>query len=97
MPIYEYQCNACERVIEAMVKMGARGPRKCAECSGRLQKIVSRTSFQLKGGGWYAHGYGNGSKKAGSGSGGSQPSTSDGDSKAGTKSEAKADKTEKSD
>ena len=56
MPIYEYQCSGCDRIVEAMVRMGARGPRKCATCAGKLRKIVSRTSFQLKGGGWYAHG-----------------------------------------
>jgi len=97
MPIYEYQCSECDRVIEAMVKMGARGPRKCAECSGKLQKIVSRTSFQLKGGGWYAHGYGNGSKKAGSESGGSPSSTTKSESKSESKSETKKDKAKKSD
>ena len=31
--------------------------RKCRSCSGSLEKIVSRTAFMLKGGGWYAEGY----------------------------------------
>lgn len=34
--------------------------RKCPECGGRLEKLLSRTSFQLKGGGWFEHGYGSG-------------------------------------
>jgi len=57
MPIYEYACTRCGTVTEVMQKMSDRPLRKCRKCSGRLQKLVSRTSFQLKGGGWYAQGY----------------------------------------
>lgn len=67
MPIYEYACSSCGSVIEVMQKMSDRPLRKCRKCSGRLQKLISRTSFQLKGGGWYAQGYSN-SSGAGNGS-----------------------------
>ena len=57
MPIYEYRCRSCGQTIEAMQKMSAGPLRKCRNCSGRLDKLVSRTSFALKGGGWYSEGY----------------------------------------
>jgi predicted nucleic acid-binding Zn ribbon protein len=37
--------------------MSDRPLRKCPKCSGKLEKLISRTSFALKGGGWYAEGY----------------------------------------
>jgi putative FmdB family regulatory protein len=57
MPIYEYRCRRCGQTIEAMQKMSDRPLRKCRNCSGRLEKLISRTSFALKGGGWYSEGY----------------------------------------
>jgi len=57
MPIYEYRCRSCGREFEVIVRSGGRGPRKCQHCSGRLEKLVSRAAFQLKGGGWFAEGY----------------------------------------
>ena len=70
MPIYEFKCTECGHVTERLLRVDARRPRKCEQCSGKLEKLISRTSFQLKGGGWYDHGY---TKK----SGGSSSSTSD--------------------
>ena len=64
MPIYEYRCQDCGHHLEVIQKMGARPLRKCSECSGRLEKLISRTSFQLKGGGWYDEGYSNGGKSS---------------------------------
>ena len=59
MPIYEYECTECGTVIEVMQKVGARrAPGRCEQCSGKLKKKISVTSFQLKGGGWYSDGYG---------------------------------------
>jgi putative FmdB family regulatory protein len=69
MPIYEYRCQSCGTVIEAIQKFDAKPLRKCRECAGRLEKLISRTSFQLKGGGWFAQGYGSG--------GGSKPKKTD--------------------
>ena len=63
MPIYEYACRDCGEVLEVILRQGERQPRKCRKCSGRLDKLVSRTSFQLKGGGWFDHGYNKGGKK----------------------------------
>jgi putative FmdB family regulatory protein len=57
VPIYEYRCTKCGHLIEIIQKLSDRPLRKCPACSGRLEKLVSRASFQLKGGGWYAEGY----------------------------------------
>ena len=75
MPIYEYRCRDCETVIEVMMGINDRQPRKCRECSGKLEKLFSRTSFQLKGGGWFNEGYGGG------GGGGAGTKTKSSDSK----------------
>ena len=59
MPIYEYRCTRCDRKTEVIQKFSDPPLTTCTECSGRLEKLVSRTSFQLKGGGWFGSGYGN--------------------------------------
>ena len=63
MPIYKYRCTKCGHLIEIIQKLSDRPLRKCTECSGRLEKLVSRASFQLKGGGWYSEGYSSGGGK----------------------------------
>lgn len=64
MPIYEYQCEACSEVVEAWQSLKDEPMKECPACSGALKKLVSMSSFQLKGGGWYSDGYG--SSRAGS-------------------------------
>ncbi|HSN91063.1 MAG TPA: zinc ribbon domain-containing protein [Anaeromyxobacteraceae bacterium] len=55
MPIYEYVCEACGRLTETMQKVADPPPASCPECGGGpLARLVSRTTFQLKGGGWYS-------------------------------------------
>jgi putative FmdB family regulatory protein len=55
VPIYEYLCEACGRISEVMQKMTDPSPKSCPECgSKKIAKLVSRSAFQLKGGGWYA-------------------------------------------
>ena len=61
MPIYEYRCKDCGKEFEVIQQFGDRQLRTCRECSGKLEKLISRTAFQLKGGGWYDDGYGGGS------------------------------------
>jgi len=67
MPIYEYRCKKCGQISEVMQSIHARPLRKCRSCSGSLEKMISRTAFLLKGGGWYAEGYTKGAGKAGGG------------------------------
>lgn len=57
MPIYEYRCSNCQRIIEVMQKFSDKPLTKCPACSGRLTRIISNCSFQLKGTGWYVTDY----------------------------------------
>ena len=64
MPIYEYECTQCGGIEEALQKISDKPLKKCRRCSGKLHKIVSQSSFQLKGTGWYVTDYADRSKKA---------------------------------
>lgn len=97
MPIYEYRCQSCGHQFELMQRFSDAPATECPECKApQLKKLVSNTSFQLKGSGWYVTDYGKG---------GSGPKPPEGkaeskgsDSKTETKSESKAEssKTESS-
>lgn len=68
MPIYEYCCEDCRQIFEEWQKDFQDRDKTCPVCGGRSERLISNTSFVLKGGGWYASGYskdsgGNGSKK----------------------------------
>jgi putative FmdB family regulatory protein len=58
MPLYEYRCQRCGFVTEVLQKLSDPPLRRCSVCKGKTEKMISRTSFQLKGGGWYTEGYG---------------------------------------
>ena len=66
MPIYEYQCQKCGEIEEALQKFSDKPLTKCKQCSGKLHKLVSQSSFHLKGSGWYVTDYTNRSKDTGS-------------------------------
>jgi len=58
MPIYEYACRACGHEFELMQKINEAPISSCPECNHlQVEKLVSMSSFKLKGGGWYADGY----------------------------------------
>jgi len=57
MPIYEYECETCEKVFEVQQRISDNPLKRCPVCHGVVKKLVSMSSFQLKGGGWYADGY----------------------------------------
>lgn len=60
MPIYEYRCTACGNQFEEWVKhFDSPEHEPCPKCGGDAARIVSNTSFVLKGGGWYVTEYGN--------------------------------------
>ena len=65
MPIYEYECKQCGHEFEVWQKISERPKRKCENCGKQsAERVISRTGFQLKGGGWYSDGYGSGQKGA---------------------------------
>ena len=60
MPIYEYKCDKCGKVIEILQKLNEEYPPvHCVKCGGMMNKLVSKTNFKLKGKGWAKDGYEN--------------------------------------
>lgn len=57
MPIYEYRCETCEKLTEAIQKLDEPPLALCPHCGGRLNKLMSAPSFQFKGTGWYVTDY----------------------------------------
>ena len=53
MPIYEYRCTSCGKEFEYQQRMADAAKTECEACKGPLERIISRTAFHLKGGGWY--------------------------------------------
>ncbi len=66
MPVYEYECDTCRKVFEVQQRMADAPLSSCPECEGSVKKVMSMSSFQLKGGGWYADGYASTQKGVGS-------------------------------
>lgn len=58
-PMYEYECTECGKTIEAIQKFSDDPLTECEECGGELKKLVSKSSFALKGKGWYVTDYKN--------------------------------------
>ena len=56
MPIYEYRCEKCG-TFEATQRITDKPIGKCPTCKGKVKKLISHTSFQLKGSGWYITDY----------------------------------------
>jgi putative FmdB family regulatory protein len=83
MPIYEYHCGKCGD-FEAMQKISDAPLTHCPTCRRKVTKLISNTSFQLKGGGWYVTDY------ARKGGGGKSAKKGDGDKAADKKDESKA-------
>lgn len=68
MPIYEYDCPKCGR-FEKNQRITEPALARCERCSCRVQRLISYTSFVLKGSGWYATDYAHGSSGGGKKSG----------------------------
>ncbi|MEW6671438.1 MAG: zinc ribbon domain-containing protein [Thermodesulfobacteriota bacterium] len=62
MPIYEYECTKCGATEEIFQKLSEKPLAKCKHCSGKLHKLISQSSFHLKGTGWYVTDYANKSR-----------------------------------
>jgi putative FmdB family regulatory protein len=57
MPIYEYECTICHKMYEIMQKFSEEPLKNCPDCGGELKKLISQSSFILKGSGWYVTDY----------------------------------------
>lgn len=57
MPRYEYSCRGCGKVFDVLQKVTDEVIKECKDCGGSVEKLISRTSFQLKGDGWASDGY----------------------------------------
>ena len=61
MPLFVFRCEKCGKEVERLCK-SEDGPPECPEesCGGPMKKRMGRSSFSLKGGGWFRDGYGGG-------------------------------------
>jgi putative FmdB family regulatory protein len=102
MPVYEYACEKCGHEFEAEQRISDDPIRTCPKCRARkVKRLISRTSFVLKGSGWYSDLYSSaaakksedaGDAKAGGESGDKAAATeAKAESKSDAKAEAKAD------
>ncbi len=57
MPLYEYECVGCGDLTEELQKFSDKPLTKCKSCGGKLHKLISHSSFHLKGSGWYVTDY----------------------------------------
>jgi putative FmdB family regulatory protein len=57
MAIYEYECLNCGAHFEVWQKITDEPLTTCEKCGGRLQKLISKSGFILKGTGWYVTDY----------------------------------------
>ena len=63
MPIYEYECMNCGKQCEVFQKFNDEPLSSCPDCGGHMHKLISHSSFILKGTGWYVTDYASGDRK----------------------------------
>lgn len=93
MPLYEYECQACHFRFEKLQRLSDPPPPKCPECGGKVVQMMSTSSVQFKGSGWYATDYqrkGSGGDGTGEKKAESKPETK-GDPKSEAKTESKSE------
>ncbi|MFW5836667.1 MAG: FmdB family zinc ribbon protein [Desulfovibrionaceae bacterium] len=88
MPIYEYQCGECKQIFEEWQKDFKERKHSCPVCGAEAERLISNTSFILKGSGWYVTDY----KSASAGTGGNGNGKSDGSGKSEGKSSGSSEK-----
>jgi putative FmdB family regulatory protein len=90
MPIYEYKCKKCHHRFEKIQKFSEPPMKKCPDCGGALEQVISAPAVQFKGSGWYVTDYAK--KASGSPGGESAPKEA---AKAHTSKQEEKPKTEK--
>jgi len=92
MPIYEYECKKCHHRFEKIQKFSDPHVKKCPECGGPIEQVVTAPAVQFKGSGWYVTDY---AKKSGT-AGSSSSSSSSGESSSGDSAKSESSKSESS-
>ena len=57
MPVYEYECTRCGYQTEILQKISDPPVSRCKLCKGKMKKLISQSTFHLKGTGWYVTDY----------------------------------------
>lgn len=97
MPLYEYRCLKCGKAFETIRKFSDPPMAVHEGCGGQVERLISASSFQLKGSGWYATDYAKStskpaeSKSGGAGEGKGESKDSKADSKSDSKPDSKSD------
>lgn len=88
MPLYEYECKKCGHRFERIQRFSDAMVKKCPECGGKVEQMISAPAVQFKGSGWYVTDY---AKKSSRPSGSKSDSDGKGDSSkdSGTKKDSK--------
>jgi putative FmdB family regulatory protein len=81
MPLYEYKCKKCGHRFEKIQKFSDKPIKKCPECGGAVEQVVSAPAVQFKGSGWYVTDYAKKSHTGGSSDSGSKDKDSSKESK----------------
>jgi putative FmdB family regulatory protein len=97
MPLYEYQCTKCGHRFEKIQKFSDKKIKKCPECGGPVEQVISAPAVQFKGSGWYVTDYAKKSHAPAADSGGkeSKDTAKDEKPKAGTAAKESSGKKEK--
>jgi putative FmdB family regulatory protein len=69
MPLYEYECKKCGHRFEKIQKFSDKMVKKCPECGGQVEQMISAPAVQFKGSGWYVTDYAKKSTSPGSSGG----------------------------
>ena len=86
MPTYEYQCDKCGRTFEVRQRISAPPLKTCETCGGAVRRLISSTTFILKGEGWYVTDYPSAARKKAAES---EKTTAGGDGKKSEKADGK--------
>jgi putative FmdB family regulatory protein len=95
MPLYEYQCKKCHHRFEKIQKFSDPHVKKCPECGGPVEQMISAASVQFKGSGWYVTDYPKKPSSASSSANGDSAPKADANSKKEDKPKPESKKTEK--
>lgn len=93
MPLYEYQCKKCGHRFERIQRFSDPLVKKCPDCGGKVEQLLSAPAVQFKGSGWYVTDYAK--KPAGASASGSESGKSDSAAKGEASSDGKEAKKQK--